>query len=70
MAKAFEGIEKGLPRPDDEPGQQRVLDAPWTWLFLVRLRPRRARLRFTRRIDYNTKLTKMSVFGQFSETRG
>jgi hypothetical protein len=42
MAKAFEGIEERLPWPDDEPGQQRVLDAPWTWLFLVRLRPRRA----------------------------
>jgi len=32
MAKAFEGIGKGLAWPDDEPGQQRVLDA---WLDLA-----------------------------------
>ena len=32
MAKAFEGVGKGLPRPQDEPRQQRVLDA---WLDLA-----------------------------------
>jgi hypothetical protein len=35
MAKALEGIGKGLPRPDDEAGQPRVLDV-WLGLAIAR----------------------------------
>ncbi len=32
-----------------------------TWLFLAGLRPRRARLRFTRQVHYTAELTELAV---------
>jgi hypothetical protein len=47
MARVSKGPMK-RPRAGDSRRRPEVLGAPLTWLFLVRLRPRRARLRFTR----------------------
>ena len=70
MAKAFEGMEKALPEFDSEPGQPRVLDAPWTWLFLVGLHPCRARLRFTRQRHCTLTTAQEAVPREIHEIRG
>jgi hypothetical protein len=54
----------------DDPRAQRAHSPALTWLSLVRLLPSRARLRFTRRVDYSTELTKMSVLRKIIEIRG
>ena len=53
MARVSKGQEMA-PGGRLPPEARRVLDAPSTWLFLVGLRPRRARLRFTGQDNYRT----------------
>ncbi len=50
FSEAWQGCPRGKKRPPAGNSRQRpeALGAPLTWLFLVGLRPRRARLRFTR----------------------
>jgi hypothetical protein len=58
MAKVSKGIKKASGGKLSLEAQC-VFGAPLAWLFLVGLRPRRARLHFTKHTNYNTSVIVM-----------
>lgn len=61
MAPASEAVHEKTP-PAMTSGAS-AFGAPSAWLFLARLRPRRARLRFTKRLDCTDQMTGLTSGG-------